>query len=230
MEKPQKLTKRIVRSFVLRNGRITSGQIKALTTLRSKYEIQFQYTLIDWEKYYQRSAPLWLEIGFGNGIQTAKTAGCYPEINLLGVEVHLPGIGHLLNLAERQELNNIRIIQHDAVEVLQYCVADGTLDRLMLFFPDPWPKKKHHKRRIVQYDFVNLVVQKLKLGGYFHLATDWEDYAHFILEQIGMSDSLKNLATDGNYIDPPDYRLCTKFEKRGIKKGHGVWDLLFQRL
>lgn len=229
MSEISKLTHRTVRSFVVRNGRITPGQHKALENHWPTFGLEYRAEPINFSTAFGREAPLWIEIGYGNGIQTAHLAGLYPDINVLGIEIHLPGVGHLLQLAEEKALGNLRLIRHDAVEVLAEAVKDNSVDQVMLFFPDPWPKKKHHKRRIVQEDFVELVTDKLRPGGRFHLATDWEPYAEWMLETVSASTRLKNLAEDGRYVPAPDYRLLTKFENRGLKKGHRVHDLLFEK-
>lgn len=229
MSEEQKFTSRTIRSFVVRSGRTTEGQRKAMEKNWPRFGIEYTGALIDWESSFSRRAPLWIEIGYGNGAQTAHLAKIHPQINFLGIEIHLPGVGHLLKLADDDQLDNLKLIRHDAVEVLSECVEDSSVDQIMLFFPDPWPKKKHHKRRIVQPDFINLVANKLKPAGRFHLATDWEPYAEWMLESISMHPQLRNTSTSGHFIVPPDYRLLTKFENRGIKKGHGVWDLMFEK-
>ncbi|HBR98691.1 MAG TPA: tRNA (guanosine(46)-N7)-methyltransferase TrmB [Gammaproteobacteria bacterium] len=229
MNEEQKLTRQSIRSFVVRSGRTTPSQKRSLERFWPQYGISYQTTPIAWEAQFGRPAPLWLEIGFGNGVQTASLAAMRPELNILGIEIHLPGVGHLLKLAAEQELNNIRLLRHDAVDVLNDCVSDNSLDRVLLFFPDPWPKKRHHKRRIVQAGFVNLVAQKLRPGGHFHLATDWEPYAEWMLEALSANPDLSNTSASNDFVNPPDYRTQTKFEKRGRQKGHGVWDLLFKK-
>ncbi|MCB1754555.1 MAG: tRNA (guanosine(46)-N7)-methyltransferase TrmB [Gammaproteobacteria bacterium] len=229
MSEQPKLTSRAVRSFVIRSGRTTQGQLRAIESCWPAFGLDYRAEPFDWTAAFGRSAPLWLEIGFGNGVQTAHLAGLYPEINILGLEVHMPGVGHLMALAQKNELNNLRIMRHDAVEVLQNCVTDNSVERLLLMFPDPWPKKKHHKRRIVQADFVKLVADKLKPGGVFHLATDWLPYAEWMLEVISDNPALQNLSANGDFVEAPDYRLLTKFEQRGLKKGHEVRDLLFRK-
>lgn len=178
---------------------------------------------------FGRNAPLTLEIGFGNGDCLAQMAAANPEKNYLGIEVHKPGVGHLIKQLEAQRLTNVRIYCHDAVEVLEHCIADGSLNGIHLFFPDPWPKKKHHKRRIVQPHFVNLMVNKLQTGGYFHAATDWEHYAENMLCVLSGCPRLTNQSPDKSYCERPDYRPFTKFEQRGLKLGHGVWDLVFAK-
>ncbi|CAG0878789.1 unnamed protein product [Cyprideis torosa] len=229
MSEELKLTSRSIRSFVVRNGRITQGQQRAFDENWLTFGIEYTQSHIDWSAEFGRDAPLWIEIGFGNGIQTAHMAELYPQTNFVGIEIHMPGVGRLLSQIQERQLKNLRIIRHDAVEVLQNCVSDEQAERILLFFPDPWPKKKHHKRRIVQADFTKLVSQKLKTGGYFHLATDWEEYALHMLETIGAEKDLENQSTDNTFIPPPEYRLITKFEKRGLKRGHEVWDLLFRK-
>lgn len=230
MSEEQKLTSRSVRSFVVRGGRTTPGQSRAYDQCWPKFGIEYKESPIDWSSEFGREAPLWIEIGFGNGIQTAHMAELYPHINFVGIEVHMPGVGQLLSQIQERKLENLRIMRHDAVEVLQNCVLDGQAERFLLFFPDPWPKKKHHKRRIVQTDFTKLIIQKLKSDGYFHMATDWEEYALHMLETINIEKDLSNQSANNEYIPPPEYRLTTKFENRGIKRGHGVWDLLFQKI
>ncbi|MDO6460561.1 tRNA (guanosine(46)-N7)-methyltransferase TrmB [Granulosicoccaceae sp. 1_MG-2023] len=228
MVEKQKLTSRSVRSFVVRSGRITEAQQRAMAECWPRYGIDYREAPIDWAAEFGREAPLWIEIGFGNGIQTAAIAEKHPEINVLGIEVHLPGVGHLLNLAEKNALSNLRIMRHDAVEVLQNCVLPAQAERILLFFPDPWHKKRHHKRRIVQADFVSLVTSRLHAGGMFHLATDWEPYAEWMVEVLDAEPGLRNTAVDGAFVKAPDYRILTKFENRGLKHGHGVWDLLYK--
>lgn len=228
MVEAQKLTSRAIRSFVVRGGRITEAQQRAMADCWPRFGIEYQEQPVDWAAQFGRDAPLWIEIGFGNGIQTAAIAQQHPEVNVLGIEVHLPGVGHLLNLADKQGLSNLRVIRHDAVEVLQHCVKPGQAQRIMLFFPDPWHKKRHHKRRIVQPDFVSLVASRLSPGGVFHLATDWEPYAEWMVEVLKGESALVNTSDSGPYAAPPDYRILTKFENRGIQRGHGVWDLLYR--
>jgi len=177
---------------------------------------------------FARQAPLTLEIGFGNGESLAAMAAMAPEMDFIGIEVHRPGIGHLLQALDKQAINNVRIFNEDAVKILGDCLPDGCLDRLLLFFPDPWHKKRHHKRRIVQPVFIELVARKLKPGGILHMATDWENYAGHMLKVVSASQKFQNCAEAGLYSDKPGYRPVTKFEHRGRKLGHGVWDLLFE--
>ncbi len=222
-------TLRTVRSFVRREGRLTPGQERALDELWPKYGIDEADGLLDLEQLFERQAPIVFEIGFGNGSSLAEMAAKQPETNFIGVEVHRPGVGHLLKLIEEQELTNLRVACTDAVELLKHRVADNSLDRLQLYFPDPWHKKRHHKRRIIQPAFVTLLTQKIKSGGYLHMATDWQHYAEQMLDDLSQNNDFINCADSSGYIPRPDYRPLTKFEQRGHKLGHGVWDLLFER-
>ena len=219
--------RRSIRSFVLRAGRMGTGQMRALEELGPHFLIPYSATLLDLNAAFGREAPKVLEIGFGMGTATATIAQAHPETDYLGVEVHTPGVGALLKSIGEQGLNNLRIIQHDAVEVLEHMLPDASLDGAHIFFPDPWHKKRHHKRRLVQPDFVALLVRKIKPGGYLHLATDWADYAHQMLDVLSINPDLTNTA-DG-YAPRPEYRPLTKFEQRGVRLGHGVWDLIFRR-
>ncbi|HEY9051395.1 MAG TPA: tRNA (guanosine(46)-N7)-methyltransferase TrmB [Gammaproteobacteria bacterium] len=220
---------RTVRSFVRRQGRLTLGQQRALDNLWPLYGIEYQEQLLDLNSLFGREADTILEIGFGNGDSLFQMAEKNPQNNYIGIEVHRPGIGHLLQLIEQSSVKNIRIVCHDAVDVLKLQIPDHSLVRLQLFFPDPWHKKKHHKRRIVQHDFVNLVAQKLGHGGLFHLATDWEDYAKHMLQVLTASNVFNNLSPQNDFVERPKERPVTKFEQRGHRLGHGVWDLLFKR-
>jgi len=225
----QEKFKRKIRSFVRREGRITKGQQRALDELFPIFGIESNNTLLDMDELFGRTAPKVLEIGFGNGESLATMASQKPEYDYLGIEVHRPGVGNLLLQIEKQQLTNIRVVCDDAVEVLTHRIADNTLDGVHVFFPDPWHKKKHHKRRLIQPAFVELLAAKLKPGGILHLATDWEDYALHMMEVMKQSSIFINLAGAGNYSERPDYRPLTKFEKRGQRLGHGVWDLLFKK-
>lgn len=218
---------RPVRSFVLRQGRMSVAQGRALETLMPRFGIPFRAERLDLDQAFGRSAPKVLEIGFGMGDSTAQIARNNPGNDYLCIEVHAPGVGSLLKQIEESGLSNIRIIQHDAVEVLKYMLEPGTLDGVHIFFPDPWPKKRHHKRRLIQPEFVALLCERLKTGGYLHAATDWEEYATHILATFSAEPRLANTATD--YAPRPDYRPLTKFEQRGLKLGHGVWDIVFRR-
>ena len=219
---------RRIRSFVLRQGRLTKGQERALETNWPKFGVEYSQTALDLEQLFgHKDSKKILEIGFGMGDATAKIAETLQDCDFLAVEVHTPGIGSLLKQIEELALTNIRIIQHDAVEVLQHMLVDNSLDGVHIFFPDPWHKKRHHKRRLIQTDFVKLLCTKLKSGGYLHVATDWQEYAEWVLEVLNAEPQLKNIAVD--YAQKPAYRPLTKFENRGLKLGHGVWDLVFIR-
>lgn len=218
---------RRIRSFVTRAGRVSKGQLRALETLAPQFRLPYTGAPLDWDLAYGRSAPRILEIGFGMGATTAEIAALRPADNFLGVEVHEPGVGALLKLIGEQQLGNIRMIQHDAVEVVEHMLAPDSLDGIHVFFPDPWHKARHHKRRLIQPPFVALLASRLRPGGYLHCATDWEHYAEQMLAVLGAEPTLENTA-DG-YAPRPDYRPVTKFERRGLRLGHGVWDLLFKR-
>ncbi|MEE8380135.1 MAG: tRNA (guanosine(46)-N7)-methyltransferase TrmB [Gammaproteobacteria bacterium] len=220
---------RRIRSFVRREGRLTKGQQRALTELWVKFGLNNESTSINLKKIFGRAEPKVLEIGFGNGASLVQMAATHTDHDYLGIEVHRPGVGALLLMVEDQKLSNIRVICDDAVEVLKHRIEDGSLDRVQLFFPDPWHKKRHHKRRIVQPDFVSLIAKKLKPGGCFHLATDWEDYAFHMAEVMKSSVNFTNTASDGDFVARPDFRPLTKFEQRGQRLGHGVWDLIYQK-
>jgi tRNA (guanine-N7-)-methyltransferase len=219
---------RPIRSFVLRAGRLGTGQSKALEELGPRFVLPYAATPMDWPGVFGRQAPLILEIGFGMGGATAEIALHHPENDYLGVEVHTPGVGALLKRIGELGLGNLRIIQHDAVEVLRHMLAESSLHGIHIFFPDPWHKKRHHKRRLIQPVFVELLASRLKPGGYLHLATDWEDYAHQMLDVLTASPDLEN--TGDGFAPRPEYRPLTKFEQRGLRLGHGVRDLVFHRL
>ena len=222
------LSQRRIRSFVLRQGRLTKGQARALETVFPKFGITYQPELMDLNTQFGRTdSKKILEIGFGMGETTAKIAQTLPECDFLAAEVHTPGVGALLKLIDEIALTNIRVIQHDVVEVLQNMLPDASLDGIHIFFPDPWHKKRHHKRRLIQAEFVKLLCTKLKSGAYIHVATDWQEYAEWVLEVLSGEPQLQNTAKD--YAEKPDYRPLTKFENRGIKLGHGVWDMVFTR-
>lgn len=221
---------RAIKSFVMRSGRMTEGQQRGLDLGLPKFGLQLEDGLRDFDQVFGRSAPRTFEIGFGMGHATLEMAAAAPEQDFIGVEVHKPGVGALLNGMLTQNLSNIRVYSCDALEVLRDCVADASLDRLLLFFPDPWHKSRHHKRRIVQPAFAELVRQKLKIGGVLHMATDWEEYAEHMLEVMNVAPGYRNLAADGRCVERPAERPVTKFERRGERLGHGVWDLKFQRI
>ncbi|PKO71782.1 MAG: tRNA (guanosine(46)-N7)-methyltransferase TrmB [Betaproteobacteria bacterium HGW-Betaproteobacteria-14] len=224
---PEANPKRPIRSYVLRQGRVSIAQARAHDQLLPRYGIAYSAQPIDLEKIFCRSGPKILEIGFGMGETTATIAAAHPEIDYLGVEVHTPGVGSLLKLIDAGGLTNLRIVQHDAAEVLRDMIAPASLDGAHIFFPDPWPKKRHHKRRLVQADFVALLASRLKPGGYLHLATDWQEYAEQMLAVLGAAPQLENTAE--GFAPRPAYRPQTKFETRGLKLGHGVWDVVFRR-
>ncbi len=220
---------RTIRSFVKREGRLTTAQQRALDTLWDDFGVN-EGAPIDLNALFGRDAPKVIEIGFGNGDSLAQMAIAHPEQDYLGVEVHRPGVGHLLNLIKQHQITNLRVACMDAVDLLNNQIADNALSRIQLYFPDPWHKKKHHKRRIIQPEFVALLAKKIISGGHFHLATDWAHYAEHMLADVSENKDFKNFAEDGQFIPRPDYRPLTKFEQRGQRLGHGVWDLLFQRV
>jgi tRNA (guanine-N7-)-methyltransferase len=223
------MERRGIRSFVQRAGRITEGQRRALAELWPRYGIEAGEEPIDLEAAFGRRAPVTLEIGFGDGESTVALAGQHPERNLLGIEVHPPGVGHCLLLAERAGLTNLRVISQDAIEVLARRLPDACLDEVLLYFPDPWPKKRHHKRRIVQPEFLSLLARKLAPGGLFRLATDWAPYAEHMLEVMSASADFENLSPSGDWVERPSSRPITRFERRGGRLGHVVRDLAFRR-
>jgi tRNA (guanine-N7-)-methyltransferase len=218
---------RPIRSFVLRQGRVSNAQQRAHDTLLPRYGIPFAPHIVDLDLAFGRSAPKILEIGFGMGETTAAIAAAHPENDYLGIEVHTPGVGSLLKQIAALELTNVRVIQHDAVEVLTRMIAPSTFDGAHIFFPDPWPKKRHHKRRLIQPPFIALLVGRMKPGAYLHVATDWQEYAEQVLSVLAAEPQLRN-TVDG-YAPRPDYRPQTKFESRGLKLGHGVWDIVFRK-
>ena len=220
---------RRIRSFVRREGRLTTGQARALTELWPRFGLEPGDAEFDFVLVFGREAPVIVEIGFGNGESLAEVAEQHPQNNYIGIEVHRPGVGSLLLRLEEKKLSNVRVLCHDASEIIGGQIPDHSLDAVYLFFPDPWPKKKHHKRRIVQPVFVQQIRQKLKVGGQFHLATDWQNYAEHMMAVLSAADGFSNVAGPGNYAVKPEYRPETKFERRGLNKGHGVWDLVFRR-
>src|SRR5262245_14083257 len=224
------LRNRPIRSFVMRTGRMTAGQTRALDELWPKYGVEFSREPLALDALFGRKAPCTLEIGFGNGEHLAALATAHPERDYLGIEVHRPGVGHLLLLATNNNLTNVRASSHDAVEVLREQIAPGVLDEVLVLFPDPWHKKRHHKRRLIQPPFVELVASRMRPGGVLRLATDWEEYAQQMLEVLGAAKHLyTNLSPAGDWMPRPDERAPTRFEKRGARLGHGVWDLAFAR-
>jgi tRNA (guanine-N7-)-methyltransferase len=221
--------RRTIKSFVMRAGRVTEGQQRGLDNGWPRFGLALEDGLLDLDTLFGRQAPRTLEIGFGMGHTLLEMAQAAPEQDFIGVEVHRPGVGALLSGLMVHEVSNVRVYACDALEVLRQCIPDASLDRLMLFFPDPWHKSKHNKRRIVQPAFAELVRSKLKVGGVFHMATDWEPYAEHMLEVMSAAPGYQNLAADGRWVPRPAERPVTKFERRGERLGHGVWDLKFQR-
>lgn len=217
-----------IRSYVLRAGRVGSGQARALADIGPLYRLPYQPGVLDFETVFNRRAPRILEIGFGMGEGLAETAAAHPDNDYLGVEVHTPGVGALLKQIGERGLANVRVIQHDAVDVLTHMLAPVSLAGIHIFFPDPWHKKRHHKRRLIQPPLVQLLASRLQPGGYIHLATDWQDYAGQMLAVLSAEPLLRNTVAD--YAPRPDTRPLTKFEQRGIRLGHGVWDLVFRRI
>ncbi|WP_395338246.1 tRNA (guanosine(46)-N7)-methyltransferase TrmB [Ningiella sp. W23] len=219
-----------VKSFVKREGRLTKAQGAALEKYWPTMGLNLEKGLLDFDEVFARSAKRVLEIGFGMGKSLVEMAAKAPDTDFIGIEVHRPGVGACLADAGEAGLSNLKVFEHDAVEVLDKCIEDESLHRLQLFFPDPWHKKRHHKRRIVQSDFVQKIRSKLEIGGHFHMATDWEPYAQHMIEVMNSAQGYANIAQSGDYIERPDYRPITKFEVRGQKLGHGVWDIIFERV
>jgi len=226
---PSDVRLRSVRSFVLRAGRATAGQQRALTQLWPKYGVEFSPTALDLPTLFGRAAPRMLEIGFGAGEALLEFASAHPEIDCIGVEVHRPGVGRLLLGAEAATLSNLRVICHDAVEVLQHQLPPESIALVHIFFPDPWPKKRHHKRRLIQPAFVELLAKVIAPGGTLRLATDWEPYAQHMREVIDASSAFANIAADAGFVARSAERTLTRFERRGQRLGHGVWDLEYRR-
>ena len=221
-------THRPIRSFVMRTGRMTSGQARALDDLWPRYGVEYSPAPLDLDALFGRRAPRTLEIGFGNGEHLASLAVANRERDYFGVEVHRPGVGHLFMLAESNDLTNVRASAHDAVEVLRDQIAPAALDEVLVLFPDPWHKKRHHKRRLIQPPFIELVATRLAPGGVLRLATDWEEYALQMLEVMRGNPRFTNLSPGGDWMPRPEERAPTRFEKRGARLGHGVWDLAFR--
>jgi tRNA (guanine-N7-)-methyltransferase len=221
------LQHRPIRSFVLRQGRFSTAQREAYDTLLPRFGIPYAPAPIDLERTFGRPNPKILEIGFGMGETTAAIAALQPDHDFLAIDVHAPGVGSLLRLIDRERLANVRIVSHDAVDVVAQMIAPGALAAVHVFFPDPWPKKRHHKRRLLQPAFVHALALRLAPGGYLHAATDWEEYAVEMLATLNHETLLANSAPE--FAPRPAYRPLTKFERRGIARGHGVWDLVFRR-
>jgi tRNA (guanine-N7-)-methyltransferase len=222
---------RAVRSFVRREGRLTRGQQRALDALWPRYGVDpGEDEVLDLAAVFGRSAPKVLEIGFGNGELLCELASGHPENDYLGLEVYRPGVGRLLGRAAEAGVANLRVMVRDAAQVVARNLPDACLDAVLIFFPDPWPKKRHHKRRLVQPGFVQLLRRRLRPGGRLHLATDWQDYARHMLAVMEAAEGMRNLAGTGRYVPRPESRPLTKFERRGRRLGHDVWDLLFERV
>ena len=221
---------RRIRSFVRRQGRLTKGQQLALDNFWPEMGVEYQPQPLDLAQLFGREASVVLEIGFGMGASLVTMAQNNPQQNFLGLEVHAPGVGACLASAKEANVENLRVMCHDAVEVLENMIPDNSLRMVQLFFPDPWHKARHNKRRIVQVPFAELVMRKLKLGGVFHMATDWEDYAKHMLEVMSSIDGYNNQSESNDYVPRPETRPLTKFEQRGHRLGHGVWDLMFERV
>jgi len=219
--------RRSLRSFVLRQGRVSAAQQRAYEELLPTFGVAYQQIALDLDAVFGRTGEKHLEIGFGMGETTARIAAAHPDHDYLAIEVHTPGVGALLKTIAEQAIRNIRVVQHDAVEVLNNMIEPETFNGAHIFFPDPWPKKRHHKRRLIQAPFVGLLVNKLKSGGYLHVATDWEQYAEQIVSVLSMEPALQNTAA--NYAPRPNYRPLTKFEARGLRLGHGIWDIVFRK-
>jgi tRNA (guanine-N7-)-methyltransferase len=223
--------RRPIRSFVMRTGRMTSGQARALEELWPRYGVDYAPAPLSLDQLFGRRAPRTLEIGFGNGDHLASLARAHPERDYFGIEVHRPGVGHLFMQVEANGLTNVRASAHDAVEVLRDQLAPASLDEVLVLFPDPWHKKRHHKRRLIQPPFVELLATRIAAGGVLRLATDWEEYALQMLEVLGAARALfTNLSPTGDWMPRPEERAPTRFEKRGARLGHGVWDLSFRRI
>lgn len=222
--------KRPIRTYVIRGGRLTAGQARALEELWPRFGVEPGETPLDFESLFGRRAPVIVEIGFGNGEATWRTAQAYPDQDFLGIEVHPPGVGRLLLALEEHAITNVRIAREDAVEFMRDHIPPGALAGIRIYFPDPWPKKRHHKRRIVQPEFVAQLAGVLEPGGVLHLATDWAPYAEHMTEVLRASPEFRNLAASGEYCQRPEWRPETRYERRGLNLGHRVFDLLYERL
>ena len=222
--------KRAIRSYVLRQGRITAGQERAFADHWPRYGLEVDDALrLDAPALFGDNRDLILEIGFGNGDSLVQMAAAAPQAGYIGIEVHRPGVGHAMLAAAAANLDNLRLIRHDAVAILRDHIADGTLARVQIYFPDPWPKARHHKRRIVQQPFTDLIWRKLRAGGEIHCATDWAEYAEWMRDVFASDDKWQNLGGADGYAPRPEWRPQTKFERRGERLGHGVWDLRYRK-
>lgn len=229
MAEENNVTMRPIRSYVLRTGRKTPSQERAYDELWPQYGLKIADGMLDFSQVFGRSSDVVVEIGFGMGDSLVEMALAAPEQDFIGIEVHTPGVGRLLNLVAEQGITNLRVYAEDAVQVLEQCIPDNSLAKVQIFFPDPWHKKKHNKRRIVQPEFVQKLRGKLKPAGLIHLATDWENYAGHMMEVMTAAEGFANCAGAGQFSPKPDFRPVTKFERRGQRLGHGVWDLLFRK-
>ena len=228
-ENKEDFKKRPIRSYILRQGRITAAQTKAIQENFQKHAVIFENKLTNFSNLFKnKNSELILEIGFGMGASTAEIAKSNLNKNYIAIEVHSPGVGNLLKLIQESDIPNLKIIQHDAVEVLNEMIKNDSLDGIHIFFPDPWPKKRHHKRRLIQSNFLKLIAQKIKKSGYLHIATDWEDYALWIIDLLDKEELLQKTSDD--YFKKPVYRPLTKYENRGIKLGYRVWDMIYRRI
>ncbi len=221
--------RRTIRSYVKREGRMSIAQKRALTDSWPEFGLEAKDSITNLAALFNNANPCVLEIGFGMGQSFIVLAERYPNKNFIGIEVHRPGVGAVLHAAKTQQLQNVRVFCEDAKQVLTQAIPDNSLEQVLLFFPDPWPKKRHHKRRLLQYDVACLIVTKLMSGGVFHMATDWQHYAEQSLELLDTVPQLVNTAGAGQYALRPDWRPETKYERRGVNKGHGVWDLIYQK-
>jgi tRNA (guanine-N7-)-methyltransferase len=221
---------RTIKSFVKREGRLTKGQQKALDDFWPELGLTLEHGLLDLSQVFGNDNPIVLEIGFGMGASLVEMAKQSPDKNFIGIEVHLPGVGACLSSANEQGVKNLRVYNHDAIEILAQCIPDEALTTVQLFFPDPWHKARHHKRRIVQPAFVESIRSKLKIGGVFHMATDWENYAEHMVDVMSQADCFVNIADQGDFVERPEHRPLTKFEQRGHRLGHGVWDIMYKRV
>ena len=223
------IKKRPIRSYILRQGRITAAQTKAIQENFQKHAVIFENKLTNFSDLFKnKNSELILEIGFGMGTSTAEIAKSNLNKNYIAIEVHSPGVGNLLKLIQESDIPNLKIIQHDAVEVLNLMIKNNSLDGIHIFFPDPWPKKRHHKRRLIQSNLLKLIAQKIKKSGYLHIATDWEDYALWIIDLLDKEELLQKTSDD--FFKKPDYRPLTKYENRGINLGYKVWDMVYRRI
>jgi len=219
-----------IKSFVVRAGRISDAHRALYAEHYAKWGLQHSDGLLDYAQVFGNDNPVVLEIGFGMGASLIDMCQANPNLNYIGIEVHTPGVAKVLREADERGVTNLRVYEHDAIEILADCIADGSLHCMQLFFPDPWHKKRHNKRRIVQPAFAQTIRGKLKVGGTFHMATDWEPYAEHMLEVMEVAEGYENVAGQGNYHPRPDFRPLTKFEKRGENLGHGVWDLIYKKM